>query len=282
MSELLLIYSLAFVLGLLFGSFFNVVIHRLPIMMERDWKRQSKAFLGLSEAEEDQARFDLSTPPSRCPNCERPIRWYENLPVISYLAMKGRCTGCQKSISPRYPLVELLTAALTLITVWHFGISLHTAFLAVFVWLLIILTFIDFDTQLLPDSLTLPGLWLGLLSNWYFEWVPLDDALLGAVFGYLSLWSVFWLFKLLTGKEGFGYGDFKLLAMMGAWLGWLQLPVILFLSCLLGAILGGIVVISQRGQENPTQIAFGPYLAIAGLIALFFGNELMSWYLSGF
>lgn len=263
-------------LGLCVGSFLNVVIHRLPRMMEREWREQCAALNG--ESPPDEARLSLSFPRSRCPACGHPISASENVPIVSYLLLRGRCSGCSARISPRYPMIEALTCLLSVLTVWHFGFSLSAGAALILIWSLIALTFIDFDTQLLPDAITLPLLWLGLLFNLFGGFASLPSAVIGAMAGYLSLWSVYWLFKLATGKEGMGYGDFKLLAALGAWLGWQMLPCIILLSSLVGAVIGiSLIILAKRGREVP--MPFGPYLACAGLIALFWGRPLTQAYL---
>ena len=287
--------AVAGILGLLVGSFLNVVIHRLPRMMERDWHLQCAELRG--ETAPEKERLSLAAPASRCPHCGHAIRAWENIPVLSFLLLKGRCSGCQAPISLRYPLVEAFTGLLSAFTVWHFGPTLAAAAALLLLWAMVALTGIDFDTQLLPDSITLPLLWLGLLFNisgtftdissavigamvgYLSLWsLPLVDALWGAVAGYLSLWSVYWFFKLATGKEGMGYGDFKLLAAIGAWLGWQMLPLTILLSSLVGAVVGvALIVLARRGRNVP--IPFGPYLAAAGLLALYWGQELTQSYL---
>lgn len=266
--------------GLCVGSFLNVVIHRLPKMLDRGWRAQCAELSGEPPAEEQPLPYNLITPRSQCPACGHAIGALENVPVVSYLFLRGRCSACAATISARYPIVELLTGALTVAAVLRFGVTPAAAAGCLFVWSLIALTFIDFDTQLLPDSLTLPLLWGGLLAN-VAGWVPgvtLRDAVVGAIAGYLALWTIYWLFKLIRGKEGMGYGDFKLLAALGAWLGWQMLPLIVLLSSFVGAIIGiGLVVFKGRDHQIP--LAFGPYLAIAGVIALFFGRSLISLYL---
>lgn len=263
-----------FLLGLFVGSFLNVVIHRVPLMMERQW--QTEAAELRNEAAAELPRFNLMVPRSRCPHCGHQITAIENVPVISWLALKGRCSSCKAGISPRYPLVEIATALLSLLVFISFGPTAKTVAALPLTWALVSLTMIDFDTQLLPDSITLPLLWAGLLVNFQGTFVSLPSAVLGAVFGYLSLWSVYWLFKLATGKEGMGYGDFKLLAALGAWLGAMALPLILLLSSVVGAVIGlGYLMI--RKESAP--FAFGPYIAIAGFIALLWGVPLTLWYL---
>lgn len=257
--------------GLLIGSFLNVVIHRMPIMMERDWKLQCAELSGTPLRAGES--FSLVTPRSRCPHCGRQIRALENIPILSYLLLRGRCPGCTQSISLRYPLVEALTGLLFGYIGWRYGLSFAGAGALLFVAVMIALTFIDFDTQLLPDDLTLPLLWAGLLVNTNGAFTTLPNAVIGAAAGYLVLWSVYWLFKLATGKEGMGYGDFKLLAAIGAWLGWQLLPLVILLSSLVGAIVGiALIVLARHGRNVP--IPFGPYLAAAGVIALFWGTHL--------
>lgn len=264
------------ILGLLVGSFLNVVIHRLPKMMERDWHSQCAELRGEETTESET--LSLVKPRSRCPNCGHAITALENIPILSWLILRGRCSGCSTRISIRYPITEALTGALTAYAAAHFGFGWTAAGAIVLVWCLIALTFIDFDTQLLPDSITLPLLWAGLLINLSGTFTDLASAVLGAVIGYLSLWSVYWGFKLTTGKEGMGYGDFKLLAALGAWLGWQMLPLIILLSSLVGAVVGiALIVLAKQGRNVP--IPFGPYLAAAGLLALFWGKELTQSYL---
>ncbi|MDR2015931.1 MAG: A24 family peptidase [Azoarcus sp.] len=261
----------AALLGLFIGSFLNVVIVRLPVMMEREWQAEMAELRGGPVVE--TGRFNLFVPRSRCPHCEHTISALENIPLVSYLFLRGHCRHCQASISVRYPLVELLTAALSAYVVWRSGYSLTTAGGLVFVWIMIALAFIDFDTRLLPDSLTLPLLWMGLVFNLLTGNVPLEEAVIGAVGGYLFLWSVYWLFRLATGKEGMGYGDFKLLAAIGAWLGWKALPLTVVLASVTGALLG-IGLIALGFHRRGTPMPFGPFLAIAGLLALFQGEAL--------
>jgi leader peptidase (prepilin peptidase)/N-methyltransferase len=271
-----LFISLITLLGLVVGSFLNVVIHRLPIMMKRDWQNQCDE---LYESPQKYTEpYNLLTPGSACPHCQHAITAWENIPVISYVILRGQCRVCGAGISPRYPLIEAISALLCGFAAWHFGFGLTTLGALVLIWALLTLTVIDFDTQLLPDDITLPLIWTGLLFNLYHTFTTLPDALLGAVFGYFSLWSVYWLFKLLTGKEGMGYGDFKLLAALGAWLGWQLLPLIIILSSLLGSIIGIFLIVALKRGRN-LAIPFGPYLACAGLIALFYGNTLTQQYL---
>ncbi|WP_312910788.1 A24 family peptidase [Stutzerimonas nitrititolerans] len=267
----------ALVLGLLVGSFLNVVIHRLPIMMQRDWQSQAREFLELPE-EPVGATFNLFLPHSRCPHCDHQIRAWENIPLISWLALRGKCSACKAPISRRYPLIELACGVLSGYVAWHFGFSWQAGAMLLLTWGLLAMSMIDVDHQLLPDSLVLPLLWLGLIVNSFGLFASLEDALWGAVVGYLALWSVYWLFKLVTGKEGMGYGDFKLLAMLGAWGGWQVLPLTILLSSVVGAVLGTVMLRMQKA-ESGTPIPFGPYLAIAGWVALLWGDQITASYL---
>ena len=268
--------AVAGLLGLCVGSFLNVVIHRLPKMMEQDWHAQCADLRG--ETPSTATVLTLARPRSRCPSCGHQITVLENIPIISYLLLRGRCSSCGTSISPRYPVVEAITGLLSAYAVWHFGPTLQGVGALLLIWALIALTGIDFDTQLLPDSITLPLLWLGLAFNLAGTYVDLFSAVIGAMIGYLTLWSVFWLFKLATGKEGMGFGDFKLLAALGAWLGWQMLPAIILLSSIVGAVVGISLIVATRHGRN-TPIPFGPYLAAAGVIALFWGPQLTRSYL---
>lgn len=280
----------ATVLGLIVGSFLNVVIHRLPKMMERDWEAQcaelaqSKAAgapgPGHAHAQPPApAPYNLVVPRSSCPACGHPIGMAENIPLVSYALLRGRCSKCRAPISPRYPLVELLAAVGAAYCAARFGFGLAALAAMVFLWCLIAATFIDFDTQLLPDAITLPLVWLGLLVNIPATFVDLPSAVIGAAAGYLSLWSVYWLFKLLTGKEGMGFGDFKLLAAIGAWCGWQMLPLVILMSSVIGAGVGMVlIVLSRLGRNVP--IPFGPYLAAAGVVALFWGPQLTRHYVN--
>ncbi|MAX92330.1 MAG: prepilin peptidase [Pseudomonas sp.] len=266
----------ALVLGLLVGSFLNVVIHRLPIMMQRDWRAQAREYLELPV--EPTTTFNLILPNSHCPQCDHEIRPWENIPLVSWLALRGKCSSCRAPISRRYPLVELLCGLLSAYVAWHFGFSWQAGAMLLLTWGLLAMSMIDVDHQLLPDSLVLPLLWLGLIVNYFGLFAPLPDAVWGAVAGYLSLWSVYWLFKLVTGKEGMGYGDFKLLAMLGAWGGWQVLPLTILLSSVVGAVLGTIMLRMQKADSGTT-IPFGPYLAIAGWVALLWGDQITAAYL---
>ncbi|MBC3466146.1 A24 family peptidase [Pseudomonas sp. RW10S2] len=266
----------AAVLGLLVGSFLNVVVHRLPVMLERQWQNEAREVLGMPVQAHE--RFDLCLPASHCPSCGHRIRAWENIPVVSYLALRGRCSACKGRISLRYPLVELACAGLSLVVAWHFGVSVQALLALVLTWCLLALSLIDAEHQLLPDVLVLPTLWLGLVVNAFGLFVPLADALWGAVVGYLSLWSVYWLFRLVTGKEGLGYGDFKLLALLGAWGGWQVLPLTLLLSSVVGAVIG-LCLLRLRKASLGTTMPFGPYLAIAGWIAWLWGDEIYASYM---
>ncbi|MBC8118699.1 MAG: prepilin peptidase [Burkholderiaceae bacterium] len=262
------------IFSLAIGSFLNVLIHRLPKMMEADWHAQCAELEGRESAA--AARYNLLVPASHCPQCKAPLRMIDNVPIASWLALRGKCAQCATRISARYPIVEALTAVLSALIAWKFGLTWQMALALVFTWTLIALTFIDADTTLLPDDLTLPLLWIGLLANvWGFS-VPLKDAVIGAAAGYLLLWSIYWLFKLSTGKEGMGYGDFKLLAALGAWMGWKALLPIVLLSSLVGAMVGiALIALARRGREIP--IPFGPYLAAAGMIVMLTGDRLTRW-----
>jgi len=260
-----------FAFGLAVGSFLNVVIHRLPKMMEAEWRAQCADLEGRQL--DEKGVYNLWTPRSHCPACSAPVRAIDNIPVVSYLALRGKCAACGARISSRYPTVETVTAVLSAAIAWRFGWGAAGLLALLFTWMLIALTFIDADTTLLPDGITLPLLWLGLLANAWNVFVPLHDAVLGAAAGYLILWSIYWLFKLTTGKEGMGYGDFKLLAALGAWLGWKMLLPIILLSSVVGAVIGIVLILlARRGREIP--IPFGPYLAAAGLISLVYGDAL--------
>ena len=268
--------AVAGLLGLCVGSFLNVVIHRLPKMMEQAWYAQCADLRG--EPPSTATALTLARPRSRCPSCGHQISALENIPIVSYLLLRGRCSSCATPISLRYPLVEAITGLFSAYAIWHFGPTLQGAGALLLIWALIALTGIDFDTQLLPDSITLPLLWLGLAFNLAGTYVDLFSAVIGAMTGYLTLWSVFWLFKLATGKEGMGFGDFKLLAALGAWLGWQMLPAIILLSSVVGAVVGICLIVATRHGRN-TPIPFGPYLAAAGSITLCWGPQLTRSYL---
>jgi leader peptidase (prepilin peptidase)/N-methyltransferase len=271
-------------LGLLVGSFLNVVIHRLPKMMEREWRSQcaelnNPAHEGTTRNNtQSTPTYNLLTPHSSCPHCNHPISAIENIPLLSYLFLRGKCRKCGAAISMRYPVVEALSGLLCAYAAWHFGFGLAAVGAIIFIWALIALTFIDFDTQLLPDDITLPLLWLGIVFNMFGTYTSLSNAVAGAIAGYLTLWSVYWLFKLITGKDGMGFGDFKLLAAIGAWLGWPLLPLVVMLSSVVGAVVGIFLIIATRHGRN-IPIPFGPYLAGGGLIALFWGQHLTQSYL---
>lgn len=272
----LIFTAISFVVGLAVGSFLNVVIYRLPKVMEQEWREQCAELHG--ETPPAPPRFNLATPPSSCPACGHRIRAIENVPIVSYLVLRGKCAACGARIGLRYPIVELVAGLAAGYAAWRFGLG-WTAFAAMlFLWCMIALAYIDFDTQFLPDSITLPLLWAGLLLNVRGTFVDLQSAVIGAAAGYLVLWTVYWGFKLLTGKEGMGFGDFKLLAAIGAWFGWKVLPLVVLLSSLVGAVVGIVlIVLARRGREVP--MPFGPYLAAAGVIALFWGGTLVDYYL---
>lgn len=276
------------VIGLLVGSFLNVVIYRIPVMLQRDWRQQCCEYLELEEskfAKDDPTAhhkvFNLIKPDSHCPQCNAPVRAWQNIPVVSFILLGGKCAKCHNPISIRYPIIETVTAILSGIVAWKFGATWLTLSLLVLTWSLIALTMIDFDHQLLPDNITLPLLWLGLLINaiGLAPNISAQDAIIGAAAGYLSLWSVYWGFKLITGKDGMGYGDFKLLAALGAWMGWQSLLLIVILSSLVGAIVG-ISLLVLRGRDRNIPIPFGPYLAGAGFIALIWGDSLAQYYIA--
>jgi leader peptidase (prepilin peptidase) / N-methyltransferase len=282
-----------FVLGLVLGSFLNVVIHRVPIMMEREWREQCAEIeqpdhAATMPAPPPKQRFNLVVPRSACPACKAPITALQNIPIVSFLVLRGRCAKCGARISVRYPIVEALTGVLSAAVAWKLGFGWAAAAGLVLTWFLVALAFIDIDTQLLPDSLTLPLLWLGLLLSLFapppgMAPIPVDmrSSIIGAIAGYLSLWTVYHLFRLLTGKEGMGFGDFKLLAALGAWLGWRMLLPTVLIAAAVGAV-AGIALLASRGQNRSTPIAFGPFLAAAGWLMLMFGRELVTGYLGLF
>ncbi len=278
-----LLIGTVFLFGLLIGSFINVVAYRLPVMMDRDWRRQCLEYLHPDEPVAEGERFDLITPRSRCPSCGHRITALENIPVLSYLFLRGACSACGTRISPRYPIVEFATALLSAVVAWKFvqdggGWGWPLAAALIFTWALIALSLIDFDHKLLPDAITLPLLWLGLLLSLGGVFTDMRSSIIGAAAGYLSLWSVYQLFRLLTGKEGMGFGDFKLLAAIGAWLGWQALPVTILLSSLVGAVVG-VTLILIRGRDRNIPIPFGPYIAAAGWLALLWGEDITQAYL---
>ena len=264
--------AVAAIAGLCVGSFLNVVIHRLPKMLERGWEAQCAELRGETPA--PVPAYNLVVPRSACPACGMQITALQNIPVVSWLALGGKCAGCKAPISSRYPLVEILGGVLAACAIWHFGATPQGVAACGLLWSLLALTMIDFDTQLLPDGITLPLLWAGLIVNLWHMFAPLQDAVIGAAAGYLSLWAVYWAFKLIRGKEGMGYGDFKLLGALGAWLGWQVLPVIVLLSSVVGAAIGMSLIVF-KGRDHSIPMAFGPFSAIAGAIALFFGPTLV-------
>lgn len=272
LSDTAVFIFLVGIIGLLVGSFLNVVIHRLPIMLERAFRSECASLEMVTEPPLTSP-YNLVQPRSACPYCQHQITALENIPVLSWLVLKGKCSQCKAHISPRYPVVELITAVISAGLAWHFGVSLELAGALILAWFLIALIMIDADTYLLPDSMTLPLVWLGLLFNSFNTFTSVESAVYGAIAGYLSLWSVYWAFKLFTGKEGMGYGDFKLLAALGAWFGWSMIPMIILLSSFAGAAIGIVMVIGQnRGWNKP--MPFGPYLGVAGLLALIWGKDL--------
>lgn len=289
-----LFIALSFVFAATIGSFLNVVIHRFPVMMKREWQQECNQYLqeyhvdvvkqiGIEKLNKPidtyPEKYNLMVPGSACPKCKTAIKPWHNLPIVGWLMLRGKCVACDAPISSRYPIIELVTGLLVATIAWHFGPSWQFVFAAILTFVLIALTGIDLDEMLLPDQMTLPLLWLGLLINLNHTFTTPTDAVIGAAAGYLSLWSVFWLFKLLTGKEGMGYGDFKLLAVFGAWLGWQMLPLVILLSSLVGALVGITLIVLKRNQlVNP--IPFGPYIAAAGWIALIWGQPIVDWYLS--
>ena len=272
----LVYFGTLFIVGSVVGSFLNVVIYRLPLMMQREWRSECLEFLE-QPAEAEADKFNLSTPRSRCGNCGHQITALENIPILSFIVLGGKCSECKTRISLQYPLVELFTAIVSVVIGWHFGVSLQALAALFLSWCLIAASGIDIGHKLLPDSITLPLLWLGILLALFDVFVDLETSIIGVMVGYLSLWSVFMLFKLVTGKEGMGYGDFKLLAVLGAWLGWKPLLVVIITSSLVGAVVG-ISMIVLKITERGTQIPFGPYLAAAGWITLLWGDALMRFY----
>ncbi len=272
--------AVSLVLGLLVGSFLNVVIHRLPRMMEREWRQQCALLDGQTENTSTEPAYNLVVPRSACPSCGHAISWYENVPIISWLFLRGRCSACRAPISARYPLIEALTGLLFALAAWKWGVAPQTPWVWLLLASLVALAFSDFDTQLLPDSITLPLAWLGLLVNLDCLFAPLDEAVIGGVAGYLSLWTVYHLFRLATGKEGMGFGDFKLLAALGAWLGWKMLLPIVLAASVAGAVVG-MALIALAGHDRARPIPFGPWLALGGLAALFWGESFLNAWLGG-
>ncbi len=273
-----LFIAVAGVAGLIVGSFLNVVIHRLPQMLARQWQAQCRELAGAAAEEPPPPPFNLIVPRSRCPHCGHAITAPENIPLLSFLWLRGRCSACKQPIGWRYPVVEGLTAALTAVAAWHFGFSAPALAAIAFGWALIALTFIDLDHQLLPDAITLPLLWAGLLLNLAGLVAPAGSAVIGAAAGYLSLWLLFHGYRLLTGKEGMGHGDFKLFAALGAWLGWQLLPLVILLASLVGAVVG-LAFILTGGRDRHVPIPFGPFLCAAGWTGLMWGEPLTRWYL---
>ncbi|WP_413486004.1 prepilin peptidase [Shewanella baltica] len=289
-----LFIALSFIFAATIGSFLNVVIHRFPVMMKREWQQECNQYLqeyheeivnkiGIDQLNKPidafPEKYNLVVPGSACPKCKTSIKPWHNLPVLGWLMLKGKCAACHAPISARYPIIEFITGLLIATLAWHFGPSWQFVFASILTFVLVALTGIDLDEMLLPDQMTLPLLWLGLIINLNHIFASPTDAIIGAAAGYLSLWSIFWLFKILTGKEGMGYGDFKLLAVFGAWLGWQMLPLVILLSSLVAAVVGITMIVSKRlKQGNP--IPFGPYIAAAGWIALLFGQQIVDWYLS--
>ena len=289
-----LFITLSFIFAATIGSFLNVVIHRFPVMMKREWQQECNQYLQEYHAEivtkigidklntpidSFPEKYNLVVPGSACPKCKTSIKPWHNLPVFGWLMLKGKCAACHAPISARYPIIEFITGLLVATLAWHFGPSWQFVFASILTFVLVALTGIDLDEMLLPDQMTLPLLWLGLIINLNHTFASPTDAIIGAAAGYLSLWSIFWLFKILTGKEGMGYGDFKLLAVFGAWLGWQMLPLVILLSSLVGALVGITMIVSKRLKQGHP-IPFGPYIAAAGWIALLFGQQIVDWYLS--
>ena len=280
-SSIVIFYSFVFILSLLVGSFLNVVIYRLPKIMHNQWHAECREFLAdeiTSTTQTEIPHLTLSSPNSTCPHCGHHIRFYENIPLISWIFLRGKCSQCKEKISARYPLVELATALLSVVVAQQFGVSMQTLWLVLLTWGLVALTMIDFDHMLLPDQITLPLLWLGLLININGTFIPLPDAVMGVVAGYMSLFTIFWLFKCLTGKEGMGFGDFKLFALFGAWIGWQLLPLLILMASAVGALVG-ISLMLFKGHQRGQAIPFGPYIAISGWITILWGEGIWQWYL---
>lgn len=264
-------------LGLAIGSFLNVVIYRLPIMMKREWEDECAEYLGSKPKK--RTKFNLSTPNSHCPNCKHPVRIWHNIPLISYLFLLGRCPHCKNPIPLRYPIVELISAVAAVIVANHFGVTQQTLALLILTWSLIVLSFIDFKHMILPDNITVSLLWLGLIANIFGTFTTLQSAVIGAITGYLFLWIIAWLFRMIRGIEGMGYGDFKLLAVFGAWLGWQMLPLVICAASVMGLIVGIIYLLAKKSSLKKP-IPFGPYIAIAGWIAMLWGPTIFNWYLA--
>ena len=273
-----LLLALTALLGALVGSFLNVVIHRLPVMMERQWRDHCAELLDMPDLAPPDEPFNLVRPRSRCPSCGHLIAAWQNIPVVSYLLLRGRCAACGSHISSRYPIVELLTAALSVAVVWRLGPNVQALCALGLTWALIALTFIDLEHQLLPDGITQPFLWAGIALSLPGVFVDSRTSIIGALAGYLALWTFYWVFRLLTGKQGMGYGDFKLLALLGAWLGWQSLPLVILISSVSGALAGAVLILS--GQDRTVPIPYGPHLAMGGWIALLWGGDITAWYLS--
>ena len=283
LDQILILISV-FILGITVGSFLNVVIYRLPVMLYSSWEAECKEFLterkGIAfEKTENNSRFNLAVPRSTCPHCKYTIPAHHNIPILSYLFLKGACGNCKAPISIRYPIVEFISGILAVCIIHFFSLTPAGYLAVIFAWSLLVLTLIDIDHQLLPDNITLPLMWLGIIANVLNTFTDLQSSIIGAAAGYLSLWSVYWLFKLLTGKEGMGFGDFKLLAALGAWFGWQYLPLIIVLSSMVGAVIGiGSIIVTKKDKNKP--IPFGPYLALAGFITLLWGESILNWYLA--
>jgi leader peptidase (prepilin peptidase)/N-methyltransferase len=278
-TEQWLFYTAIVLFSLCVGSFLNVVIYRLPVMLEHDWKQQCHEFLEMAmPAENEKQKIGLAKPASTCPHCGHAIRPWENIPVISYLVLGGKCSSCKAPISIQYPAIETITAIMSVVVAWKFGVTLQTAGALLFTWILIALTMIDVHKQLLPDNLTLPLLWLGLIFALFNTYTTLQASVIGAIAGYMVLWTIFHLFRLVTGKEGMGFGDFKLLAAMGAWMGWTMLPQIILVSSVVGAVAGSVMLVTGKARSQQP-IPFGPYLAVAGWVALLWGNDINQAYL---
>lgn len=273
-----LFITLTGILGLITGSFLNVVIYRLPVMMEKSWRQQCLEFLEKEAQEAETEPFNLILPASRCPHCQTPIRPYQNIPVISYLLLRGKCANCQAPIAIRYPIIEAFTGIASALVAWRFGFGYETLFALLLTWSQIALSCIDIDHQLLPDDITQPMLWLGMLLSLFSLYSTPEESIIGAIAGYMTLWTVYQAFKLLTGKEGMGYGDFKLLALFGAWLGWQMLPVIILLSSLVSAVVGISMILFMK-HDHAKPIPFGPYLAAAGWLAMLWGDRINQLYL---